>query len=360
MNTVEGHRPNGRCGPGRIAAPIAAALLLWFATACGAAQEPLTGADWEIRALGVRDATMLAELKELAHRRPVTIAIVGQGGVSRSLLSPMLTDTTTFEYRMWPEGQPDDPATNTHDTQAAQVILSLTQRLGISVRLLAYQPSESWGNVAEALAQAGREADIVTLYQSFWGDVTAMVEAVRASERALFVSPYVEYADYATGTSLQSHAAKPWADGIPHFVTAIPAARSSPGELLTPRSGSDDTEVINFVAPSYYADGPGGTCPSAEVAAAVAAYIVAASPSVPTPTEVIQLMRETSTLDREALRGLPEFSEDSLAGLAAGIMRLHDPPEGVARKLDAPGLLSLAGVLARLTKMGDQSRPTDP
>lgn len=333
----------------RIRGPLALVTVLGALAGAAWSQEALTGADWELRALGVRDEAMLGDLASLARARPVTLAIVGTGGISRSLLEPLLVEGNTFEYRSWPEGQPADTGENTHDTQAAHVILSITSRLGLAVHLLSYQPGESVDDVAAAFRQAASEADIVALYQSFWGDVGAITAAIEASPGALFISPYVEVGPNPTSTCPQGSAAKPWGEGLAHFVTVIPAARSAPGQILTPLARPEDTEAVNFVAPSYYASGPGGTCPSAEVAAAVAAYIIAASPAKPAPTETVQLMRETSCVDREGLTTLPEFTDEALSQLEAAIAALHDPPEGTPRKLDAPGLLSLAGVLERLS-----------
>ncbi len=309
---------------------------------------PPTGAEWELRALGVSDEALLAAMAGRAGARTVTLAIVGQGGVSKALLEPLLVDGNTLEYRMWPEGQPSDPGADTHDTQAARVILDLTTRLGITLHILVYQPGEATESVAEAFSRAGHEADIVALYQSFWGNVAPMGEAIAASPDALFISPYVQVGETPTSTCLQDYAAKPWGDGVSHFVTVIPAARQEPGVLLTPLARPEDTETISFVAPSYYASGAGGTCPSAEVAAAVAAYIVAASEAKPSPSEIVALMRETSCLDREALGALPEFTEDAVSRLEAEIARLHEPPEGARPKLASCGLLSLRGVFERL------------
>jgi hypothetical protein len=328
--------------------PLVLAVLLGALAGAAWPQEALTGADWELRALGVRDAAMLRDLAALARARPVTLAIVGTGGISRSLLEPLLVEGNTFEYRTWPQGQPADTGENTHDTQAAHVILSITSRLGIAVHLLSYQPGEPVGDVAANFQQAASEADIVALYQSFWGDVGAITAAIEASPGALFISPYVEVGPNPTSTCPQGSAAKPWAEGLAHFVTVIPAARSAPGELLTPLARPEDSEAVNFVAPSYYASGAGGTCPSAEVAVAVAAYIVAASPTKPAPTEIVQVMRETSCVDREALTTLPEFTDDAISQLETRIAALHGPPEGTPRKLDAPGLLSLRAILERL------------
>jgi len=322
--------------------PLLAAVALLLGGGGAWAQHPsLTGADWELHALGVTTPRRLAALRAEV-RRPVTIAIVGQGGVSQSLLEPVLVAGNTLEYRQWPEGQAPDPGTDTHDTQAARVILDLTLKLNLTVRLLVYHAAESDESEAQALARAGAEADIVTLYQSFWGDVSSLGESIRRSRRALFISPYVEVGDTPTSACLQAYAAKPWAEGLAHFVTVIPLARTAPGVLLTPLSRPEqDSEVVNFIAPSYYASGAGGTCPSAEVAAAVAAYAIAASRDRPSPRDVVALLGETSLVDRAALTSVPEFTEAAVAAIEQQITALASPPEGTPRKLDARGILNL-------------------
>jgi len=212
---------------------LALSTLAWAAV-LQAQPTALNGADWELHALGVTTAQRLSELRAAATVRPVTLAIVGQGGVSKRLLGPVIGDWNTLEYRQWPEGHEPDPGANTHDTQAARVILDLTLKLGIKVRLLVFHAGESWSSVAEAFARAGAEADIVALYQSFWGDVSGMARSIAEAPGALFISPYVEVGAADTSTCLQAHAAKPWAEGLPHFVTTVPLARRAPAVLLTP------------------------------------------------------------------------------------------------------------------------------
>ena len=164
------------------------------------------------------------------------------------------------------------------------------------------------------------------------------------------MAPYGEVGEPRTGTSWQAHAAKPGGGGVPNFVTCIPLARKRPGDLLKPSSRDEtDTETVNFVAPSFYASGPGGTCPSAATTAAVSAFIVAASPRKPTPVQITQLLRETVTIDKAALTSLTEIGEAEIAGVKAAIARLLDPAQnGGQRKLDAAGVLSLQGIQQRL------------
>lgn len=312
------------------------------------------GADWELYALGITGPERLAAVRALAGQREVSLAIVGQGGVSAQILAPVLTEGNTLEYRQWPQGQPADPQEDTHDTQAARVILDLALKLGLRLRLLIYQPTEAYSDVARAFARAGAEADIVATYQSFWGDFAdptpeseegQMLQAVRQASGALFISPYAEVGDRPTSTSLQGHCLKPWNGGIPHFITAAPMPFRTPGAILTPLSRPGlDTEIINFIAPSYYANGPGGTCPAAEVTAVVAAWIIAASPQKPEPAAVVDLMRRTVCTDPQILAAIPGYSPQAAASVVQHIAFLASADPNKERKLDAAGVLSLWGV----------------
>jgi hypothetical protein len=321
------------------------------------AKKTLSGADWEHQTLGVTDETTLQWLRAMAKRRPVTMAVVGEGGVSRAELAAVLVQGNTLEYR---DGA-SDPGSSTHDTGQLRVILDQTLRLGVRLHVLVYQPPDDFVAVGEALARAGAAADIVVCFHSFWdGDaVTRMAERVRQASTALFVAPYGETGEPRTGTSWQAHAAKPGGGGVPNFVTCIPLARSSPGELLRPSTrDAADTETINCVAPSYYANGPGGTCPAAATTAAVSAFVVAASTRKPTPAEIARLLRDTATVDRAALTSVAEVDDRTVDRLEAAIARLVDPAQnGGQRKLEAAGILSLRGIYRRLVE--DAPPPPD-
>jgi hypothetical protein len=332
----------------RLLCPMAALALLWVLAGprvLAAPRQVAPGAWWELRMLGVTNFRKLAAAASLP-RRPVALAIVGQGGVSRSLLEPVLSRGNAFEYRAGAA----DPRSETHDTSAARVILDLTSALGVRVRLLVWQPGDDWADVADAMDQAGREADIVAFFQSFWsGDMVKIADAIRRADRCLFISPYAEYEGRPTCTCVQAYSAKPWSLGLPHFVTVAPVARSAPGEIIQPASGAADAEVINFLAPSYYASGPGGTCPAAEVASAMAAYIMSAAARKPPPVEVVRIMRETSAIDEDALTTAQEYNFTSVRKAALRIRALVSPEPGKPRKLDAAGVLNLWRAYLRLT-----------
>ncbi len=325
--------------------PLLLAILVAMGVDVAQAQPQPTGPEWELRALGVPVGERLDAARDIAGRRPVVLAIVGQGGVSRSLLEPVLGELTTLEYR---DGA-TDPGAKTHDTAAARVIIDLTSRLGVQLKVLVYQPNNPFSEVADAMAAAGAEADIVAFFQSFWGEDAGLIaDSIRASDRCLFISPYVEYKSLPTSTCVQAHSAKPWAgDGLSHFITAAPVAYKAPGRLLTPAAGEEDTEVINFLAPSYYASGAGGTCPAGEVTAAVAAYVIAASQTRPAPAEVVAQMRDTVLLDEAELRESLGWEEQAVTDLVTQIHSLSAPDDS-PRKLDAAGVLNLYAISERL------------
>lgn len=309
------------------------------------------GAAWELSTLGVPPGPRLEAVRKLP-RRPVILAIVGQGGVSKSLLRPLLHDGTTLDYRCGAT----DPGTETHDTSAARVILDLTHAVGVKVRVTVYQPGESWQEVAEAMRRAGDSAHVVAFFQSFWGpDIKLIVEAIAAARRALFISPYAEYGGFPTKDCVQGYSAKPWVEKTPwplpdiaHFLTAAPLPRSTPGEIVQPASGPDDAEAINFIVPSYYASGPGGTCPAAEVLDAVVLYIIASAPRRPEPVEVAELLRKTARIDRHALTSVPEYDDATVDRVEQQIQALSHPPEGKPRKLDAAGVVNLWALYRQL------------
>lgn len=312
------------------------------------------GAAWELSMLGVPPGERLEAVRRLP-RRPVILAIVGQGGVSRSLLEPLLHSGTTLDYRCGAT----DPSTETHDTAAVRVILDLTHALGLRVRVAVFQPGEPWDDVAAAMARAGNSAHVVAFFQSFWGpEMRKIHAAIAQARRALFISPYAEYGGFPTKDCVQGYSAKPWVKqspwplpDIPHLLTAAPLPRSTPGEIVQPASGPDDAEVINFLVPSYYANGPGGTCPAAEVLDAVALYIIASAPRRPVPVEVADLLRRTVRLDRTALTSVPEYDEAAVERVEQHVRALARPPEGKPRKLDAPGVVNLWEIYKRLSRL---------
>jgi len=313
-----------------------------LAAGLAAAGDIPQGARWELTALGLTTNGRLTDLRSLSGRRPVTLAIVGTGGISRRQLSSRLDAQARLRCCQCPNYPDCDPRNNTHDTGQAQVILDLTRALGIRVKLLYYQPANSYPAIAKAFAEAGRRADIVITFQSYWGNVGSIIDSIAQAQDALIISPYVEHGGQPTSTCPQGHAANPWGEGILHFITTVPLARKAPGHLTgTANRGPQDSEIINFIVPSYYASGAGGTCPSAAVASAVAAWVYSASVHRLRPTEVVRILRETVALDAGVLTSLPEFGEEEIDRLEAEIRTKIDPGPNKSRKLDAAGVVNL-------------------
>ncbi len=300
-------------------------------------------AQWELRMLGVTGPERLAELRATAAKRVVTLAIVGQSGISKSKIRPYLPAGSSFAYRSCPDYPNCEPGKSTHDTGQARVILDLTAALGIRVRLASYRPDGAWQSVARDMADAGGRCDIVVCFQSFWGENVSMItEAIAASPRALFVAPYAEYEKRPTATCMQAASTKPGGGGLANFITCAPLARKSDGSILQPANrDANDTEIINFIAPSYHAGGRGGTCPAAATTAAAAALLYASAAQRPTPTQVIELLRQGAGVDTQALTSAPPFTHEHIESLEASIAQLmHPEPQGPA-KLDAEGVISL-------------------
>jgi len=323
-------------------------LLFTIALSAGlahAAERPLPAFDaipeaprWELQMLGVTDAARLTQVRALVSRRLVRMALVGEGGLSRKGLRPHMYPGFSLVYRT---GEQDSPGA--HDTGQIAVILDLLGALGVRVHMTSYQPPDDYKQVGAAFAAAGKEADIVVTYHSFWGDdVRLITEAMASRPQALYLAPYGEIGEPRTSTSMQAHSFKPWGDGLPNLFTIAPLARKSDGSILMPSHRDDqDTEIINFIAPSHHANGPGGTCPSVGTMAAVAAYACAAAPQRPDRAELVRLLRESVTVDEAALTSTPPFTAAHVAQLRASLAALQEPDAGHPRKLDAPGVVSL-------------------
>ena len=226
-----------------------------------------------------------------------------------------------------------------------RVVLELTSALGVEVDLHVWQPGRPTQEVASGFREAGRVCDVVCFFQSYWGSDAALItEAIRESSAALFVSPYVEHGGKPTSEPPQGSACKPWvADSIGHFVLAAPLSRRNlAAGILTPTDrGPTDSEAINFIAPSYYANGPGGTCPAGATTTGCAVYLVAVMAKKPSPADVIELLRANSRVDRNLLASAGGMDEPALDGLLKKIDKLRSPASGKQQKLDAPGVLNL-------------------
>ena len=67
------------------------------------------GARWELTALGVTGEDRLTDLRSLSDRRPVTLAIVGTGGISRRQLSSRLDGQARLRCCQCPDYPDCDP-----------------------------------------------------------------------------------------------------------------------------------------------------------------------------------------------------------------------------------------------------------
>ena len=321
------------------------------AAASQPAVEPASAA-WELRMLGVDTPDKLRDLRGIGGRRLVTLAVVGTGGVSESVLAPRAGRDFAVEYRMGAR----DPNGNTHDTQMVAVTSDITLALGVRLKVLVYQPPDSPAELAEAFRQAGKAADIICFYQSYWEGIGPILDALREANLSVILTPYAEVGDPRTSRTPQGHSRKPGGGGIGHLATVAPLARKSGGELTTVADRDpNDTEIINFVAPSYHANGPGGTCPSAAVAVAAACYVYAASPARPTPAEALRVLRETSCIDGNLIASTPPFSRETAVRFEKAVREYTQPERGARRRLDAPGLLNLHRAFLRMGKPGEKT-----
>ena len=325
----------------RVALVLSALILLCvFAVPTAAGLEPTDAAMWELRLLGIDDKDKLKELRNYQKKRRVKLGVVGQGGVSGKRLEKLLDLGNTITYH-----ECRDPGSSTHDTGQLRVILELTSALCVGVDVHVWQPGQSFQDVANKFCEAAGVCDVVCFYQSFWGhNAASITRAIQESPSTLFVSPYVEYQGRPTSEAPQGSACKPWvSDSIGHFVLAAPLARRNlKGGILTPSDrGPTDSEAINFIAPSYHANGPGGTCPAGATTTACALYLYAVVPERPSPVYVVELLRTTSGIDRKLLTSVSGLDDVAVKDLEKKVAALRTPASGKQRKLDAPGVLNL-------------------
>ena len=319
---------------------VAIAVLCVPRPADGEDMTPCPAAAWELTLLGVDTAAKLKEMQDCPKRRRVKLGVVGSGGVSEQKLKAFLEHGHTFTYH-----DCTDPQRSTHDTAMVKSILDKLTPLGVKVDLQLWQWKNELEDCPGTFRAAGVASDVVCFYQSYWGEESPLIAAaIRESPKALFLSPYVGRNKLPSGQSPQGHAHKPWVpDSIGHFVTAVPWARRRPqgGITLPLNRGPQDFQAINFIAPSYHASGPGGTCYGCEPATACAVFLYAVMPAEPTPAAVVSILRDTSTLSRERLTSVDEFDDAAFGQLEKVVRSLIEPPEGKQRKLDAAGVLDL-------------------
>jgi len=303
------------------------------------------GAAWELRVMGVMEPGGMQKLISMSGKRRVRLGMVGTGGVSRKLLENYLSPDFTITYKLAPYVADPDPGYETHDTSQARVVFDLLEALKVPTDVTIYHAADIPKAWADAYARAGAECDIVVFYESYWDDIQPTLDAMRKS-RALFIGPYGEVGDRPTKNAVQGYSAKPWMKGtIRNLLTCAPLAKRG-GRILTllDRPGLD-IAVINIIAPSYYASGPGGTCPSAGVTAAVACYAFSASRSRPDAGRLADRLRHLCIIDHKLLASIPEIGKKGASDLEVTIKSMTNPPKGKRRTLDARGVLNISSLI---------------
>ena len=279
--------------------------------------------------LGVDTPEKSAAIKRSVKRMPV-IGLVGFSGINTKILRK------NIEYAYGPKQH-----RNMHDTYQISEVMQIARKVGFSVKIRVY-PAKDHAEIAEAFRRAGKESDIVITYFSYWKDTRPMISAIAANPETLYISPYVQVGKRPTNLSLQSHARHPEGSGLRNFVTALPLCRKPDGKLLTPlhRDGND-SETVNFIAPSSYASGRGETCPSAGVTAVVAAYIAAASPEKVPAEKLVEVMLRNTSIPEERMLKLSDFDARSVGNLRASLNSLAKPDSVGIRRLESAGVLDL-------------------
>ena len=304
-------------------------------------------AAWDAYMLGIDTPEKVKSLRDSRKRIPV-IGLVSFSGLKREVHQKHLDDGREIEYVM---GKPAGP-NSMHDNYQISEVLQIARRLGIAMRIRVYRVSSA-SQFAAALARAGKESDIVLTYHSMWSGIEPMAKAIADNPRTLYIAPYAQIAKKPpTGRSLQARARHPDGTGLRNFITAVPFARNAKGLLINPlRRDKNDSETINVVSPSSYASGRGETCPSAGVAAVVAAYIVSSSPKEKiSPDEIVRIMVSNSSVPEKRMLGVVNFNATSVKSLRKNLKGLNTPDATGIRRLEAEGVLDLWNICCSMHK----------
>ena len=286
--------------------------------------------EWDAHMLGVDTPEKVAALKSSVKRVPV-IGLVGFSGINTKVLKK------NVEYACGPKQH-----RNMHDTYQISEVMQIARKVGFAVKVRVY-PAKDHAEIAGAFRRAGKEADIVITYFSYWRDTEPMAAAIAANPGTLYISPYVQVGKKPTNESLQSKGRHPAGGGLRNFVTALPLCRHRPGgKLMTPlHRDAKDSETVNFIAPSSYASSRGETCPSAGVTAVVAAYIAAASPEKVPAEKIVEVMLRSTSIPEARMLKLSDFDTRSVENLRASFSALTQPDSVGIRRLEAEGVLDL-------------------
>lgn len=287
--------------------------------------------DWDHYMLGIDTTQKKHKVKQLVKRTPV-IALVSFSGLNKNALKYV-----DIEYKYGPSRH-----RGMHDTYQISEVFQIARGLGIKIKFKVYMAADHT-QIAEAFRLAGKEADIVITYYSFWHNYKAMQNAVAENPDTLYISPYVEVKNRRTNTCFQGGARHPDGTGLKNLITSIPLCRHKPsGRLLTPSCrDKNDIETINFVAPSSYASSLGETCPSAGVTAVAAAYIASTSEKKMKAEDIISIMLRNTSFPGQRMLKLQDFNVKSVELLSSCLKKLTAPDANGIRRLESDGVLDL-------------------
>lgn len=285
---------------------------------------------WDTYMLGIDTPAKQSAIRKSIKRIPV-IGLISFSGINANTLKD------NIEYVYGPKKH-----SGMHDTYQIYEVRQIAASIGLTVKVKVYHV-KNLAQVAEALRLAGRESDVVITYSSYWSKTKPMLRAVAANPSVLYISPYVEIGKPRTNRCFQNGARHPDGSGLRNFITTIPLSRHKPsGKLLTPSCrDKNDTETINFVAPSSYASSAGETCPSAGVTAVAALYIASTSEKKISAEEIIQIMLKNTSLPTERMLKLSDFQEDSIDRLKESLNSLTQKDAVGIRRLEANGVIDL-------------------
>jgi hypothetical protein len=290
----------------------------------------LSYVEWDAYMLGIDTPGKVEALRKNVKRVPV-IALVSFSGVDeKSIRSGVEYVSGPFKCR------------GTHDTYQIYELIAIAGRVGVPVKIRVYT-AENAEQIADGFRQAGKNADIVIIYSSIWQNPELFQKAIAENPDTLYISPYVEVGDHRTKNAFQGGARHPDGTGLRNFITTLPLSRQKPaGKLLIPSCrDSNDTETVNFIAPSSYASSYGETCPSAGVAAAVAAYIASVSETRVPAEKIIQIMLKNTGIPVEQMLQLKDFDSGSVQVLRDHLKALTSPDTLGIRRLESDGILNL-------------------
>jgi len=299
--------------------------------------------------LGI-DTPEKAALIKMHYKRMPKIALVGSSGLKASELSGRLKNNSRIKYIVGSE----KTCKSMHDVYQISELLLVAEKLFCPVEIQVYHVN-GISKLAEAFDQAGKSADIVITYHSFWHNVEPLLKSVAANPDTLYIAPYGEVGPkYFTGRAFQGHGRHPDGSGLRNLITTIPLARNGRGKLLKVlQRDRRDSQTINFIAPSSYASTPGTTCPSVGVTAAVAAWIVSSAGNENiTAEEIISLMKENVSLPEERMLNLVNFNRACVNTLKQDIATLSQPDKNNIVRLEAVGVIDLWKIYQGMSRQG--------